>query len=158
VDLQVPPELCTGERTEEALKQWIWLNHKDKILEHVIVQCCAAKRKEEGAPNMDLDASTKCETEKTDDGCSPTDKSATSSISPCAHRGSTLQTAKSLDLLATIVRVHRKFFDSESPKIVFGYLLDAVLELMNSEYGFIGEVKYEDDVPTMPCHHKHCME
>jgi GAF domain len=29
--------------------------------------------------------------------------------------------------------------------VVFGVLLDALLDLMNSEYGFIGEVKYEDD-------------
>jgi GAF domain len=28
---------------------------------------------------------------------------------------------------------------------VFGVLLDALLDLMNSEYGFIGEVKYEED-------------
>lgn len=32
--------------------------------------------------------------------------------------------------------------------MVFGVLLDALLDLMNSEYGFIGEVKYEDDGTT----------
>ncbi len=48
-------------------------------------------------------------------------------------------------LLDTIAYVQRQFFQSESPKVVFGYLLEALLDLMDSEYGFIGEIKHEDD-------------
>ena len=52
---------------------------------------------------------------------------------------------KKLDLLNTIARVQRQFFHSESPKVIFGTMLDALLLLLDSEYGFIGEVKYNND-------------
>jgi GAF domain len=52
---------------------------------------------------------------------------------------------KKLDLLNTIARVQRQFFQSESPKVIFGTMLDALLNLLDSEYGFIGEVKYNED-------------
>lgn len=52
---------------------------------------------------------------------------------------------KKLDLLNTIARVQRQFFHSESPKVIFGTMLDALLDLLDSEYGFIGEVKYNED-------------
>ena len=51
---------------------------------------------------------------------------------------------KKVDLLNTIARVQRQFFYSESPKVVFGTMLDALLALMDSEYGFIGEVKVNE--------------
>ena len=48
-------------------------------------------------------------------------------------------------LLDTIAHVQRQFFQSASPHIVFGCLLEGLLDLMKSEYGFIGEIKYEED-------------
>lgn len=67
---------------------------------------------------------------------------------PSNHRValcSTAQLAKKLQLLNTISHVQRQFFHAESPKIIFGVMLDALLDLMDSEYGFIGETKYEDN-------------
>ena len=49
------------------------------------------------------------------------------------------------DLLSHIAHVQRRFFKSEKPQVVFGLLLDALLELTDSEYGFIGEIKYDKD-------------
>jgi GAF domain len=53
--------------------------------------------------------------------------------------------SKKLQLLNTMAHVQRQFFHSESPKIIFGAMLDALLDLMDSEYGFIGETKFEED-------------
>lgn len=49
------------------------------------------------------------------------------------------------NLLDTIAHVQRQFFQSVAPREVFGGLLEGLLDLMSSEYGFIGEVKHEDD-------------
>lgn len=53
--------------------------------------------------------------------------------------------AKKLFLLDTIAQVQRQYLQSEGPKVTFGCLLTALLDLMDSEYGFIGECKYEED-------------
>jgi hypothetical protein len=50
-----------------------------------------------------------------------------------------------LKLLDKVAQVQRHYLQSEGPKMVFGGLLEGILELMDSEYGFIGEVKYDDD-------------
>ena len=49
------------------------------------------------------------------------------------------------DLLSHIANVQRHFFKSSSPDVVFGLLLEALLELTQSEYGFIGEIKYDEN-------------
>jgi hypothetical protein len=50
-------------------------------------------------------------------------------------------------LLDKISQVQRQFLQSEGAKRVFAGLLAGLrlLELMDSEYSFIGEVKYEED-------------
>jgi signal transduction histidine kinase/CheY-like chemotaxis protein len=52
---------------------------------------------------------------------------------------------KRLDLLDKVAQVQRQYLQSEGPKVVYGCLLEGILDLMQSEYGFIGEVKYESD-------------
>ena len=51
---------------------------------------------------------------------------------------------KKLELLNSIARVQRQFFYSESRKVVFGTLLDALLDLLDCDYGFIGEIKVNE--------------
>lgn len=59
----------------------------------------------------------------------------------------------SLKLLDNIAKVQRQYFQMEEPKVVFGTLLDKLLELTDSEYGFIGEVKhFEDGSPYLQTH------
>lgn len=53
--------------------------------------------------------------------------------------------SKRLQLLDTITTVQRQFFQFEYARVVFGCLLEGLLDLMESEYGFIGEVMFEDD-------------
>jgi hypothetical protein len=60
-------------------------------------------------------------------------------------RDELLETKQRLRLLDTIAQVQRQYFQMEEPKVVFGTLLTGLLELMNSEYGFIGEIKLEED-------------
>ena len=54
-----------------------------------------------------------------------------------------------IKLLHTIAQVQRRYLQQEDPKIVFGTLLTGLLELMDSEYGFIGEVKRDDSDGSM---------
>jgi hypothetical protein len=43
--------------------------------------------------------------------------------------------------------VQKNFLLSEGPKVVYTCLLNGILELMQGEFGFIGEVKYDEDMP-----------
>ena len=52
-------------------------------------------------------------------------------------------------MLESIATVQRQFFQSESPNVVFGLLLETLLELTESEYGFIGEIKHEPGTGAM---------
>lgn len=98
-------------RDEMEMKEWIWENHKDKMLSNMTVK---------------YDKNEPTELEK-----------------------STL----SLKLLASIATVQRQFLQMEEPKVVFGTLLAKLLELMDSEYGFIGEVKHDKDgMPYLQTH------
>lgn len=56
-----------------------------------------------------------------------------------------------IQLLAAIHEAQTKFIDTES-KAVFRDLLANLLTLTNSEYGFIGEVLYKDDLPYLKTH------
>ena len=59
----------------------------------------------------------------------------------------------SLKLLDNIAKVQRQYFQMEEPSVVFGTLLDKLLELMDSEYGFIGEVKHQENgTPYLQTH------
>jgi hypothetical protein len=59
----------------------------------------------------------------------------------------------SLKLLDNIADCQRQYLQMEEPKIVFGTLLEKLLELMDSEYGFIGEVKHQEDgTPYLQTH------
>ena len=53
-----------------------------------------------------------------------------------------------IQLLAAIHEAQTKFIDTESNS-VFRDLLANLLTLTNSEYGFIGEVLYKDDLPYL---------
>lgn len=55
------------------------------------------------------------------------------------------RTTKQLRLLDHVAQVQRKYLQSEGPKKVYGLLLEGLLDSTRSEYGFIGEVKHEDD-------------
>lgn len=48
-------------------------------------------------------------------------------------------------LLDTLGRVQRRFFEREEQKIVFGTLLEELLIVLNSEYGFIGETIHDEE-------------
>ena len=56
-----------------------------------------------------------------------------------------------IQLLAAIHEAQTKFIDTESNS-VFRDLLANLLTLTNSEYGFIGEVLYKDDLPYLKTH------
>jgi hypothetical protein len=52
---------------------------------------------------------------------------------------------KRWELIDRVAHVQQNFLKSEGPKVVYTCLLNGILELMSSEYGFIGEVRYDDD-------------
>jgi hypothetical protein len=87
---------------DAALKEWIWQNCKDNLLDAMIIN----------------------------------EKQRRDELKEAKHR---------LRLLDTIAQVQRQHLQMEEPKRVFGSLLTGLLELMNSEYGFIGEIKLEED-------------
>lgn len=121
---------ASGGSTSKALQEWVWKHCKDQLLQNLKINRCTANE------------------EKTDTAAaahvtSPLDESKDDF--PKIRRSSSSFTELKLRLLAQIAHVQRQFFQSESPKVVFGWLLESLLELTESEYGFIGELKYDPD-------------
>ncbi|MHC9064170.1 PAS domain S-box protein [Nitrospira sp. CMX1] len=52
-------------------------------------------------------------------------------------------------LLASITRVQSLFIDNEKPDAVFDIMLRELLQLTESEYGWIGEVRPDEDQPVL---------
>lgn len=139
VDLVVPAHLYGEKANERDLKEWIWLHHKDSLLDDLIVTCKKQRTKEtkdkEVSANTlgDLDRQTLEKLEDhTSQGCNESQLER-----------SKFPTSKRLKLLNAIVMVNQKVFHSETRQGVFSFLLDAILDLMESEFGFIGEVMYD---------------
>ena len=136
LELHVPSFESSGD-----LKEWLWMHHKEIILGALNI---------EYVDNNDIvELSFPELSEVEEKQKAPEDEKELAELS---NDGSTAQehlsigpTRRRTDLLNTIASVQRKFFQSESPKVVFGCLLDALLDLMDSEYGFIGEIKFEED-------------
>jgi hypothetical protein len=127
IDVEIPKAQCSGNSPEE-LKEWVWKHHQDKIMNALRL---------EPDSEASLSEDPKREEDKNKDP---------SLLFNNKKRRLALMNGKSRqNLLDTIAHVQRQFFQSASPKVVFGYLLEGLLELMSSEYGFIGEIKYEED-------------
>lgn len=116
MELELPLSACSS---EASMKEWIWEHHKEALLQRLNVTTIHDKKQQR-------------------------DESTTAAVEPRRNSVSDFP-QKRLDMLDTISKVQRQFFQSESPSVVFGGLLEALLELMESEYGFIGEIRYEED-------------
>lgn len=127
VMVNVPSWQCTG-RSQDEIKAWIWKNHEDSILSALRIEYHVPRNIQEK------------EEEKTETSISNKKRRSISGTENRAENKSARE-----HLLDTIAHVQRQFFQIESPSIVFGGLLEGLLELMESEYGFIGEIKYEED-------------
>jgi len=110
--------------SEDALKEWAWEHHKETFRASMTVRYKKQEEQEEDVSEEGELSGTEQDTVEQD---------------PIAKA----------DLLDCISKVQRQFFRSESAKVVFGGLLDSILELTESEYGFIGEIKHEEDTGAM---------
>ena len=56
-------------------------------------------------------------------------------------------------LLKSISKAQNQYISDEKPKVLFDGMLSSLLELTGSEYGFIGEINYQDNnVPYLKTH------
>jgi hypothetical protein len=149
IPLQVPDSVAHGKNPDE-LKLWIWQNCAHQIIPSLsltttidiaALNTTAAhdpsdtNQRDSTATNVN----TMEEEEKKDAHIPLHHKKRVRAIQ---QNGRVQYNRESL--LDTIAHVQRQFFQSVSPREIFGGLLDGLLDLMSSEYGFIGEVKYED--------------
>jgi hypothetical protein len=65
------------------------------------------------------------------------------------NKNSTYIHDKNALMLETISKVQKQFFECASSAVVFDCLLAALLKLVDGEYGFIGEIKLQEDGETM---------
>jgi GAF domain-containing protein len=89
----------------------------------------------------------------TQEGSMTRNKSA--SLARARVTGAVPSSAAQAELLATINKTLARYISESDPRIVFEGLLNALLTLTESEYGFIGEVLYSNqgrDVPSIVCH------
>lgn len=52
-------------------------------------------------------------------------------------------------MINIITATHRYYLQGQDKFSVFDFLLDKLLELTGSEYGFIGEILYKDEIPYL---------
>jgi hypothetical protein len=149
----------------DDLKEYAWSHWKDEILRRLIVELPTLPTTIESGCSSNESSITQLSFHHEDksDHTATTDCSDQSTITPIAPNLEISQTSnntqcvkkalisspnhslpKKLDLLNTIARVQRQFFYSESRKVVFGTMLAALLDLLDSEYGFIGEIKVNE--------------
>ena len=60
--------------------------------------------------------------------------------------------ARQGELLSSITAIQNEFIEEAATDRVFQSLLDELLEVTRSEYGFVGEVHYDDDSPYLRTH------
>lgn len=121
VQLELPPLTLDCEDSppvddEEALKEWLWIHHKNAIFD-----------------SMKVSKEAKSE------------DSGENKIAPLHTIRNDPALDRRLELLDTIAQVQRVFLESESLSEAFSCLLTGLLVMVDSEYGFIGEVKYTED-------------
>ena len=132
---------------EEALKEWIWLNCKEKLMACMSIV-------EEDQPSSIDDAGAVCPNEEDSSTINEEDEAMIEAplvakepereeVGQAVESSERSQVQKRLDLMDEVVRVQRQFVQSESAQVVFGCMLDCLLRLTESEYGFINEVKYD---------------
>jgi len=126
IELDPPEEVLQDER---ALKEWILEHHRETLLAALTVEHSGSK-------------STTTISPATREQDQPAELSTNGAKAGLPRSIPSFNRRR--DLLDCIASVQRQFFQSEKPRVVFGLLLEALLELTESEYGFIGEVKYEN--------------
>jgi CheY-like chemotaxis protein len=52
-------------------------------------------------------------------------------------------------MIETIIEAHKYYVQGHDKFTVFQFLLEKLLKLTNSEYGFIGEILYKDEIPFL---------
>ena len=145
LSVEIPTDHCTSLSPNE-LKEWVWNQYQDKIFKALRLENQSERnevsKEEEEEEN---------EKDKNKESFAPFPRSSNKkqrisrkTNGPLCH-GGRVDNDQEHHLLDTIAHVQREFFQNANPKVVFGGLLEGLLNLMSSEYGFIGEIKYEDD-------------
>jgi hypothetical protein len=151
--LPISSDQASG-KTMKELKAWIWKNHAQQIIQSLrldaVISDVAPESSGKHYQNHNRNDFMKDEEEKDEEtnGSHILRQPPPTNQNRCgasiALYGSILPNNRE-NLLDTIAHVQRQFFQSVAPREVFGGLLEGLLDLMSSEYGFIGEIKYEDD-------------
>lgn len=102
---------------EELLQEWVWKTHKEEICKNLTI----LRRRNKISPTK------------------PVDVNLNNGVSG-AHQEMELY-KKRWELTHRVARATQNFLQNEGAKVVYQCLLNGLLELEESEYGFIGEVR-----------------
>ena len=146
ITLDVPSDVVLGStlklRTLDEIKSWLWENEASRILSSLRVEAVNSSSSSAASNNGTAGKAVPQDEEEKDDRVHK--KRRINDEDDGKQQQQQQQQQSREHLLDTIARVQRQFFQSVSPREVFGGLLEGLLDLMSSEYGFIGEVKYEE--------------
>lgn len=122
-----------GDLSERELKEYLLETYKDDILDRMRI---VSQDEQEDVVTVST---------TTDEGSTP----FASLDSFQSSHGETMQeltfVKQRLELLEKVALVQKQYLECEGPKVVYTYLLEGLLDLVDSEFGFIGEVKYDED-------------
>lgn len=117
---------------ERDLKEYMYETYKEEILEQM--RLSPFTHAEEVTVSTDESSSTRR---------TSLDGSYHSSHSETLQELTFVQ--QRLELLQKVAVAQKQYLQCEGPKVVYTYLLEGLLDLVDSEFGFIGEVKHDED-------------
>ena len=135
VSIEIPRfrvEAAVQEPSPEGLKEWIWKHYQGEIYKHLVVE-------EQNFPESPLGTAVETAEEEEEVAVS-----LVAEPQPC-DSSQVRNLRKRLEILETVARVQRQYLQAEGPVNVYTCLMDGIIELMQCDYGFIGEVKYDEN-------------
>ena len=159
IDDTTTTENTRNDVSEDLLKEWIWKSYKDEILSNMTIRRTAIVSKSSSSSSINIrdgghkeeeeEKEEKTEEDKEEDSSSsvvvaPTNNDDGIANTACSNVGCcSLASDKQLELLERVAHAQRKYLQSEGPMAVYNCLLEGLLEMMGSEFGFIGEARYD---------------
>jgi hypothetical protein len=131
-------------KDEKAKKEWIWEHHKKTLMEAMFLSC------DEIDNTIETIREQQPQGEKAQEEIAPEGEKQLQGQEEAQEEEESeeeLYNKKRFELLDRVAHVQRNFLLSEGPKVVYTCLLNGILELMQGEFGFIGEVKYAEGQP-----------
>lgn len=125
IEIKVPPG---GLDNATSLKEWLWLRRKEEILQALSVALLISPSKPSSTKQNGTDQAEE-------------DRHLVQPTTPSTPLPKIV--ADPQRTLEVITNVQQRLLDNERPRLLYGYLLEALLSCSGSAFGFVADVKID---------------